>query len=280
LVVRLIGILLVRAHRIVMSSSRYIKEEMPMRVPYSIPAPCRRLVSAPTPAREAPPLVVQYCIDDAGSYGDQYFVKANQLLAQAVTKRSTPGQQGAKIYLTLITDNTVASDSAFGQSIVMDPVDNPVLTPIPTPDTSNPYNNVSAHATATARAVARQIQAANTAANQGEQAPLAQATQEVQDGAQLLTNLQRQPSGMTDIYGCLVVASAHFSYAQPDTTKVLIIASDLQDNMISTAAPRPLAGVTVKVLFFHAKKRSNARPPRPNGKRCGCSAICAIPSSR
>jgi hypothetical protein len=193
---------------------------------------------------------VQYCIDDSGSYGDQYYEKANQLMAQAITKRAAPGQRGATIYITLITENTVASDSATGQSIIIDPVANaPALTPTPTPDTSNPFNNANPHAHATATAIVKHIQEANRAASQTQQAQLAKATQEARDGAHLLTTMPRQPSNLSDVYGCLIVASDHFSHAQPGASKVLIIASDLRDNVGNDTVPRSLEGVTVKALY-------------------------------
>lgn len=118
----------------------------------------------------------------------------------------------------------------------------------PTASNSNPFD--SATATAEAQQAAQQAQAAYTTLKDAEQTALATAQQAAQQGATYLRGMVQQPADATDIYGCLEVASQNFALAPAGARKLLIIASDLQDNLDSTSFPRTMPGARVLVIDY------------------------------
>ncbi|MBF6592235.1 MAG: hypothetical protein IVW57_17120, partial [Ktedonobacterales bacterium] len=204
----------------------------------------------PPPVHIAPKLVVQYCVDSTGSYKSQYFDAANQLVANALVQRAAPGQDGAIIYVTLISANTFTSESTVSTiTIAAVPAEPPPLA-VPTLDTSNPFNLSNDQTTATA--TARQATATYTAQRGAEQAALDIAQREARDGASFLRELTQVYNGFSDVLGCVSVAAQHFASAPVGSDKLLIIASDLRrtGNQQSSSS-RVMKGVRVKVINFY-----------------------------
>lgn len=223
------------------------------------------IAPTPTPARMLPALVVQYCIDDTGSYDSQYFNGANQLVAQAVLSRAAPGQQGATIYVTEINANTFAPASTVDVIRIPAVPFAPTQPPTPTPADTNPFD--SATATAQVAQAEQQAQATYAALQQAEQTALSQAQQVASSSASFLRALVQEPTGATDIYGCLMVASQNFALAPDGAQKLLIIASDLQDNVDSPATasdPRTVPGARVIVINYLCPQAQGCDTNRTN----------------
>ncbi len=210
----------------------------------------------PVPTVIAPhrgPILVQYCIDDTGSYPRGDFYIANRLVASNLAQAVQPNTDGLTLYATLITSNTFDPSNSLAPFVIPAVANYPTLpTPIPTPVQDNPVSY-----SATASAVANQ-QSADIAAYNGQMASTNAQVQttriQVTADAKRLTSWNpRIDATATSVWGCLQLARQRFT-GLPGT-KYLIIASDMQNNTnvdytADFQAAQALKGVIVHVIFY------------------------------
>jgi hypothetical protein len=214
--------------------------------------------AAVTPVPTSPsayrgPLLVQYCMDDTGSYPRAEFHYANALVAHSLVQTIIPNSGGAVLYATLINSHTFESGTTLSPFLVP-PVENyPALpTPFPTPPQTNP---VSYSATATAVAVQENngIISYNAAVAQVNNEVRTTRGQVATDANRLAVLNPAVDNTATSVWGCLQLARDRFQ--GQSATKYLIIASDMQNNTnvdftSDFAKAHALSGVIVKVIYY------------------------------
>jgi hypothetical protein len=207
-------------------------------------------------ARQRPPVLVQFCTDDTGSYPRGYFSRANKKVADSLAQSVVPNSSGLILYATLIASMTFDPTNTLNPFIIPSISNYPTLpTPLPTPSESNPIS-YSATATAAAGQQDGAIRAYNTqmaALN----AQLQMTRTQVSNDAKRLTNWNpRVDSTATSVWGCLQLARQRFA-SQPGV-KYLIIDSDMQNNTnvdytADFTSSKALNGVNVHVIYYYCQ---------------------------
>ncbi len=208
------------------------------------------------PAR--PHTLVQYCVDDTGSYDRTYFHQANDLVMQNLINAVQPNSDELTLYATAITSDTAKSENTLPAFVIPATGQPPALalTPTPTPGDPDSFN---------AGAVRSKIEDANatqtTSYNQQMQTYV-QSLQSVQDkvkqDAQRLHSWNPSvDSAATSIFGCLALAQQRFEGASGK--KYLIIASDMGNNTCIDCINLKLTGVSVHIIFFKSNNAVEAQ---------------------
>jgi hypothetical protein len=207
-------------------------------------------------APQRPPVLVQFCTDDTGSYPRGFFLAANKKVADSLAQAVVPNSSGLILYATLITSRTYDPTNTLYPFIIPAIGNYPTLpTPLPTPSEGNPIS-YSATATASAnqqdaaiRAYNAQMAAVNT------QLQLTR-TQITHDAKRLTSWNPRVDSTATSVWGCLQLARQRFA-SQPGV-KYLIIDSDMQNNTdidytSDFESTKALNGVHVHVIYYYCQ---------------------------
>jgi hypothetical protein len=204
-------------------------------------------------APQRPPVFVQFCTDDTGSYPRAYFLSANKKVATSLTESVVPNSSGLILYATLITSHTYDPIDTLAPFIIPPIPNYPALpTPPPTPSESNP---ISYSATATAavgaqddaiRAYNQQMAAVNADVQSAQ-------TQVTNDAKRLTSWNPPGDNAATSVWGCLQLARQRFA-SQPGE-KYLIIDSDMQNNTnidytSDFESTKALQGVNVHVIYY------------------------------
>jgi len=174
-------------------------------------------------------IALQICLDNSGSFPPVYRVAAQKSIAARINSLVQPNSGGMAVFVTQIAKSTFQND-------VLD-FSVPAIQPLPTAPAANPdpYKNAAA-----TKAYKKALQAALDNLN----AVKAQ----VKHDTDSLRNLQLPAaSDGTDIPGCLDDASEHFSHVSG--SKVLLIVSDMQNNINTQFSTVNLQGVVVRVLY-------------------------------
>ena len=92
------------------------------------------------PAR--PHTLVQYCVDDTGSYDRTYFHQANDLVVQNLINAVQPNSDELTLYATAITSDTAKSENTLPAFVIPATGQAPTLalTPTPTPGDPRPWS--------------------------------------------------------------------------------------------------------------------------------------------
>ncbi|WIG60275.1 MAG: hypothetical protein OJF49_003023 [Ktedonobacterales bacterium] len=209
----------------------------------------------PIPTLNAPQraqMVVQYCVDDTGSYDRAYLHGANKAVAQSIINSVVPNSQGLTVYATAITHNTFDPTNTLPPFVVQPvaaPPALPALTPTPTPGDSDSF-----HAGSVRDSVNKANSSVVTAYNQQMQSYLdtlhAAQSQTTSDVQRLISWGPSMDTSATSIWGCLGLATQRLQN-QPGT-KYLIIASDMQNNTCADCDPINLQGVSVHVIYYQS----------------------------
>jgi hypothetical protein len=208
------------------------------------------------PAR--PHTLVQYCVDDTGSYDRTYFHQANDLVEQNLINAVQPNSDELTLYATAITSDTAKSENTLPAFVIPATGQAPALalTPTPTPGDPDSFN---------AGAVRSKIEDANatqtTTYNQQMQTYV-QSVQSVQDkvkqDAQRLHSWNPAvDSAATSIFGCLALAQQRFEGTSGK--KYLIIASDMGNNTCIDCINVKLTGISVHIIFFKSDNAVEAQ---------------------
>lgn len=209
------------------------------------------LPSTPSPSAwvhqgtSLPPLVVQYCIDVTTSYyPSPDFATANTVLAQAILQRASgAGQAGATIFVTTINSRTY--DETSTAKVITIPATQPQATFDPSQSQGNMFQ------AATPTAIAHEAQATVTADQAQVQQQIQKATAAAQAAHTFLQSFSPQPDNIaTDVNGCVALAHDRFAHAPQGAEKVLLIASDLQDNVTGHPVSYAISGAKVLVINF------------------------------
>lgn len=213
----------------------------------------------PVPTVEAPhrgPVLVQYCVDDTGSYPRGLFSGANKLVASSLVLSVVPNSEGLVLYATQITSTTFDASNTLAP-FVIPPISNYPALPTPLPTTAD-ANPVSYSATATAAANQNSVAiAAYNATMATVNTRLDVTKSQVADDAKRLTSWNPPVDATaTSVWGCLQLARQRFS-GQPGA-KYLIIASDMDNNTNvdftgDFTATQALKGVSVHVIFYYCQ---------------------------
>lgn len=168
---------------------------------------------------QAEPVVCVMLIDGTGSY--EYLEKAKQTAASVV--RMVPG--GSKIYVRWITENSILDRSAIVSALLpTEPAE--LKNPFTNPQVKFRYKSVLKKN----RAIREQIISQITKA--------------------------KSPKAMrTDIWGGLLAASERFK-TNPNMKPMLIIHSDMIDNVDNRYSTIDLTNVTVRILDFQTDTKS------------------------
>jgi hypothetical protein len=203
--------------------------------------------------------IVQYCVDDTGSYPRVDFQGANKLIAQNLVNAVIPNTDGLTLYATLINSKT------FDSSSTLDPFQIPSISPYPslpapiaTPTEGNPISYAKEKQAA---------QAKNDDAIKAYNDQLASVKTQVDDlkkqvssDTNRLVNLNPAVDrDATSVWGCLQLARTRFQ--QNPGAHYLIIASDMENNTsvdytADFQSSQALKDVHVAVVYFYC---SNAR---------------------
>jgi len=208
------------------------------------------------PAR--PHTLVQYCVDDTGSYDRSYFRQANDLVAQNLINAVQANSDELTLYATAITSDTAKSENTLPAFVIPATGQAPMLglTPTPTPGDPDSFN---------AGAVRTKIEDANatqtTSYNQ-QMATYVKSLQSVQDKvkadtARLHNWNPKIDSSATSVFGCLALAQQRFQGASGK--KYLIIASDMGNNTCVDCVSLQLSGVNVHVIYFASNNAVEAQ---------------------
>lgn len=233
------------------------------------------------PLTTRPPLLIQFCDDDTGSYPHGYFTAANQLIASSLQQAVTANQQGVTLYATAITHNTFDPANTLSPAFSIPSISAypPEPTPVPTAAPQDPVTDP-----ATATTIADQTN--QNIANYNQQ--VAKITQQVQstkasvaNDAKRLTSWSPQVDDIgTSILGCFQLAASRFQ-GQPGT-KLLYIASDLENNTDvdytqNFVTSHALQGVIVHVIYFYSQNAARDQQKRSNWcpylQSAGASAV-------
>jgi hypothetical protein len=203
--------------------------------------------------------IVQYCVDDTGSYPREDFHGANRLIAQNISDNVVANSEGFTLYATLINSKTFDPASTLAPFTIPSTPPYPALpAPKATPTEGNPISYAKEKQAAQA-----QNDAAIKAYNQQMAAvtqQLADLKRQVTDDTARLINLDPAVDvDATSVWGCLQRGRDRFKDAPGK--HYLIIASDMENNTnvdftADFAQTHALAGVTVLVVYFYCQ---NAR---------------------
>jgi hypothetical protein len=205
---------------------------------------------------QRPPVLVQFCTDDTGSYPRGYFLLANKKVADSLAQSVVPNSSGLILYATLITSMTYDPSNTLYPFIIPAIGNYPALpTPLPTPSESNP---ISYSATATAAASSQDAAIRTYNAQMAALSSQLQTTRtQVTNDAKRLTSWNpRVDSTATSVWGCLQLARQRFA-SQPGI-KYLIIDSDMQNNTdvdftSDFESTQALKGVNVHVIYYYCQ---------------------------
>lgn len=215
----------------------------------------------PLPTLDAPArphTLVQYCVDDTGSYDRSYFHQANDLVAQNLINAVQANSDELTLYATAITSDTAKSENTLPAFVIPATGKAPplALTPTPTPGDPDSFN---------AGAVRTKIEDANatqTVSYNQQMAAYVKSLQSVQDKvksdtARLHNWNPKVDSSATSIFGCLALAQQRFQGASGK--KYLIIASDMGNNTCVDCVSLKLSGVSVHVIYFASSNAVEAQ---------------------
>lgn len=250
-------------------------------VPVISSAPLPTLAPVTQPATTRPPLLIQFCNDDTGSFPRKDFAGANQLMAKSLEAAVSANQQGVTLFATAITHNTFdpnnTLDPAF--SIPAIPAFAPAPTPVPTHEANDPVTDP-----ATATAVSDQnistITAYNGAVAQLEKTVSDTKADVAKDAKRLTSWNPRLDPIASSILGCFQLAAARFQ--NQSGTKLIYIASDLENNTDidytqNFVTSQGLKGAIVHVIYFVSPNATRAQEKRaewcPLLKKAGAAAV-------
>lgn len=215
----------------------------------------------PLPTLDAPArphTLVQYCVDDTGSYDRSYFHQANDLVAQNLINAVQANSDELTLYATAITSDTARSENTLPAFVIPATGKAPplALTPTPTPGDPDSFN---------AGAVRTKIEDANatqTVSYNQQMATYVKSLQSVQDKvksdtARLHNWNPKVDSSATSVFGCLALAQQRFQGASGK--KYLIIASDMGNNTCVDCVSLKLSGVSVHVIYFASSNAVEAQ---------------------
>ncbi len=220
----------------------------------TVPVATAQITPAPTvivPHRN--PVLVQYCVDDTGSYPREDFYAANRLVANSLIQSVVPNSDGLVLYATLITSNTFDSSNTAAPFVIPHIENYPALpTPIPSPSQVNPVSypaTATAHAAKSAPAIATynaESMSVNVELNTVK-------NQVARDVNRLITWNPPVDNNATSVWGCLQLARGRLQ-GQPGT-KYLIIASDMENNTNvdftqDFFSSHALKGIDVHVIYY------------------------------
>ena len=217
-------------------------------------SPGARITPAPTMVTaHRGPVLVQYCVDDTGSYPRADFQGANKLVANSLPSAVVANAESLTLYATLISSTTFDPSNTLAPFIIPAVPNYPALPASPpTPSQANP---VSYSATATALADEQSGAIASYNAQMAAVKAQIDATRgQVALDAKRLTDWNpRVDSHATSVWGCLQLARSRF--AAQAGTKYLIIASDMQNNTnvdytVDFQSSQALKGVNVRVIYY------------------------------
>lgn len=250
-------------------------------VPVITGAPLPTLAPVTQSATTRPPLLIQFCNDDTGSFPRKDFTGANQLMAKSLEDAVSANQQGVTLFATAITHNTFdpnnTLDPAF--SIPAIPAFQPAPTPVPTHEANDPVTDP-----ATATAVSDQNISGITAYNDGVaklQKTVSDTAAAVAKDAKRLTSWNPKVDYVaTSILGCFQLAASRFQ--NQSGAKLIYIASDLENNTDvdytqSFVTSQGLKGAIVHVIYFVSPNATSAQQKRaqwcPFLKKAGATSV-------
>src|SRR5487761_2554213 len=217
------------------------------------PTPTFAIYTTPGPSR--PPLLIQFCNDDTGSYPRSDFNNADQKIASSLENAVTANQQGVTLYATAITHNTFDPSNTLSTfTILPSPVFAPTPSPIPITHL-DPFTDPPSW-TAIAKQNEQAIYTYNGTATAEDQ--------QIQTNKTAITNAVKKLTSWnppvddiaTSILGCFQLAAQRF-VGQPGV-KMIYIASDLENNTDvdytqNFVKAHSLAGVIVHVIYFYSQ---------------------------
>jgi hypothetical protein len=218
----------------------------------NVPLPTFAPANQPTTLR--PPLVIQFCDDDTGSYPRRDFAAANSLMASSLVSAVSANQGGVTLFATAITHNTFDPANTLNPAFKVPSIPAYDLAPTPVP-TQEPQDPVTDPATATA--VTSQTISGIIKHNQSVEdtnATIAKTKADVtQDTARLTSWKPTVDTIASSIIGCFQLAASRFQN-QPGT-KMVYIASDLENNTDvdytqNFVTSKALNGAIVHVIYF------------------------------
>lgn len=239
------------------------------------------LVKVSQPNVTRPPLIVQFCNDDTGSFPRDDFHGASTLMGDSLVAATTANQGGVMLYATAITHNTFDPANTLSPvfTVPMIPAFPIAPTPIPTYEPENPISDPQ-----TAEAVRNGTTQGVIAYNQSvadiiQQIKAAKATV-TQDVTRLTSWDPKVDTSATSVQGCFALAASHFK--GQSGTKIMYVASDLENNTNVDASSdfvtsHALADVIVHVIFLVSPSASRDQQKRdfwcPFLKSAGARAV-------
>jgi hypothetical protein len=233
------------------------------------------------PATTRPPLLIQFCNDDTGSFPRKDFQGANQLMASSLEQAVSANQQGVTLYATAITHNTFDPSNTLNPAFIVPEIPAYETPPTPVP-THGPQDPVTDPATATA--ISQQTNSGVISYN-GSVASLDQTIEKAKndvknDVARLISWNPKVDNIATSILGCFQLAASRFQ--GQSGAKLIYVASDLENNTDvdytqSFVQSHSLAGVIVHVIYFVSPSAARDQQKRakwcPFLKSAGASAV-------
>ncbi len=234
--------------------------------PLTSVAPKAAITPAPTiTLAHRGPILVQYCVDDTGSYPRGDFGLANHQVANSLVQSVRANSDGVILYATSITSNTYDASNTLAPFVIPAIANFPALpTPLPTASQANPISY-----TATATAIANQNVAGISAYNADIATVNTRVTvirgQVAADVARLANWNPPIDATATSVWGCLQLARQRFA-GQPGA-KYLIIASDMDNNSsvdytADFTASQALKGVDVHVIYYYCQEAGQCEDRR------------------
>ena len=220
-----------------------------------------KVAITPLPTLDAPArphTLVQYCVDDTGSFDRQYFHQANALVAQNLVNAVQPNSDELTLYATAITSDTAKSENTLPAFVIPATGQPPALalTPTPTPGDTDSFN-AGAVKSKVADANATQTTTYNQAMEIYVQNLQSVRDKVTQDSKRLTDWNPKVDARATSIYGCLALAQQRFQGVSGK--KYLIIASDMANNTCVDCVHLKLNGVSVHVIFFKSDNAVEAQ---------------------
>ena len=243
--------------------------------------PLPTLAQRSQPASKRPPLLIQFCNDDTGSFPRKDFQGANQLMASSLIQAVSANQQGVTLYATAITHNTFDPVNTLNPAFKVPDISafDAQPTPVPTHAAANPVTD-PATATAVSQQTADGIIAYKQSVAEIDKQIKAAKDAVTKDVKRLTSWNPSVDTIATSILGCFQLAASRF---QGQTgTKLIYIASDLENNTDvdytqSFVSSHGLAGVIVHVIYLVSPSATRDHEKRaqwcPFLKSAGATAV-------
>lgn len=223
-------------------------------------------LAAPEPP-PSPPLALVYCADASSSYPASLLERARGAVAALLEQHVQPGFGSAKVWGRWITDASradTATLTTFQVSAAPAPPTRPADPPKPAPPdlSSIEYKFNKQARDAAEQQYAKDLQAwdAGVARRDREYQQalianaesLATARNQMLAGADTLRHAPLPPALGSDIGGCLQRGGDLLSRQSGD--RYLVLSTDMEPFGFQDATTFPLAGVKVRVIYFHCSR--------------------------